>query len=111
MIPIKDNFLHFINNTKYSFYTGKLANYIILEEQPEFNISSPDSVFVLHGLCIISSDSADYLLVGAEFDGRVRLDCMKITGVQLLPISDTDEWAQCNNYVGEVMDYMRRENG
>ena len=104
---LKDNFFGFINNTSYTLWEGCLANYIILDEQPEYNISQANAAFTLRGLCIISTQSNDYLLVGAEYGGRVRMDCMKIVGTQLAPISDEAEYAQCNTYVQEVINYMR----
>ena len=104
---MKDNFLSFINNTSYTLWEGSLANYIILEEQPEYTISQGTTTFVLRGLCIISTPSNDYLLLGVENAGRVRMDCMKIVGTQLAPISDEAEYAQCNVYVQEITNHMR----
>lgn len=104
---MKDNFMGFINNTSYKVWQGELATYIILEEQPEYNISQANTTFTLRGLCIISTQSNDYLLLGTEYGGRVRMDCMKIVGMQLAPISDEAEYVQCNTYVQEIISYMR----
>lgn len=103
---IKNNFKHFLNNTEYSLWAGKRAKYLILEEQPTFNLGSDQYMISMRGVAIISVGDDDYLLLVTSHNGGIKFDCLKIIGTQLGPVTDDREYARLQDCVDELRMYM-----